>query len=661
MFGLQINQLATSVTIGGGDLVECLLCLDNAENQAAAVTDAIRITNSGGTANAITNDINLQNGETIDNKTNGTIALTATTTSLSGVLSIDGTSGTAISVTNTGITTDISLQNGETIDNNTDGTISLGTTTTLTASGALTISTGSNGVLTLSPNGTGNVVISGTTTGINSALDVTKTTSSCGFGCFGVLARPLFTTTESIANAVGGQIRTNTGAALTTASALLAGGPNITAGTITTANGLYVQSQGSASTTTAIGIYLEPMTGSTNNYGICFDCDGTFGTQTVASGIRWGTDGTAANNINAYRSANGQFTIDNGTPTTLFQVSTTANLLNLDDTTSRTERLCHGAGNGGTGTAAISDCSGTPGDYAEQYGTSDPSIEAGDLVVVDTDQPAQTITNKDGQVGSKAWVLKSSEAYQTSLIGVVSTSPNEVIGQNFTNEENPRPITLSGRVPVKVSTENGPIEAGDPITSSSTPGVAMKATASGPIIGKALEPYNESGVGKIIAIIQVGWYVAPLGSGQESGQSSITGVTDLALNSLTANTIILGSNQISLDQYGNLQINGNLALSGNEQISGNLDLTGSLTASSINTGELKISDKSSGSSSINAGGSTVIINNNVVTGNSKVLVTFNSDWAPADRFWVSKASGSFIVHVDKPVSTRANFDWIVVN
>ncbi|MBI4039324.1 hypothetical protein HY388_00670 [Candidatus Daviesbacteria bacterium] len=52
-------------------------------------------------------------------------------------------------------------------------------------------------------------------------------------------------------------------------------------------------------------------------------------------------------------------------------------------------------------------------------------------------------------------------------------------------------VALAGRVPVKVSLENGPIEKGDYLTSSSTPGVAMKATKPGQVVGKALEPFGQ--------------------------------------------------------------------------------------------------------------------------------------------------------------------------
>ncbi len=47
-------------------------------------------------------------------------------------------------------------------------------------------------------------------------------------------------------------------------------------------------------------------------------------------------------------------------------------------------------------------------------------------------------------------------------------------------------VGLSGRVPVKVSTKNGDIQPGDYITTSDIPGVGMKATEAGRVIGKAL-------------------------------------------------------------------------------------------------------------------------------------------------------------------------------
>ncbi len=62
----------------------------------------------------------------------------------------------------------------------------------------------------------------------------------------------------------------------------------------------------------------------------------------------------------------------------------------------------------------------------------------------------------------------------------------------------------AGRVPVKVSTENGSIEVGDALTSaSSTPGAAMKATGSGKILGYALEPFDATSTETILAFINL--------------------------------------------------------------------------------------------------------------------------------------------------------------
>jgi len=68
------------------------------------------------------------------------------------------------------------------------------------------------------------------------------------------------------------------------------------------------------------------------------------------------------------------------------------------------------------------------------------------------------------------------------------------------------PVTLAGCAPCKVTDENGPIKRGDLLTSSSTPGHAMRAKPiqmgglevyrPGTIIGKALDS-NPSGKGII--------------------------------------------------------------------------------------------------------------------------------------------------------------------
>ncbi|OGZ18691.1 MAG: hypothetical protein A2175_00150 [Candidatus Nealsonbacteria bacterium RBG_13_42_11] len=115
--------------------------------------------------------------------------------------------------------------------------------------------------------------------------------------------------------------------------------------------------------------------------------------------------------------------------------------------------------------------------------------EAGDLVSV--------IENQN--------IEKSSISFDPKLIGAITDSAAITMGGGL-NASNSRPVALAGRVPVKVSSENGPIEIGDALTSASSPGTAMKATAAGRVIGLALESYDSSDEdGKIMVFVNPHW------------------------------------------------------------------------------------------------------------------------------------------------------------
>lgn len=132
----------------------------------------------------------------------------------------------------------------------------------------------------------------------------------------------------------------------------------------------------------------------------------------------------------------------------------------------------------------------TGADLAEIYTTNDASIEAGDVVSLDP-----TL-----QAGMK----KSQKAYDQSVLGIVSTKPGLIIGSVDNEGINALPVALSGRVPVKISTENGKITAGDYLTTSSIPGVAMKSTKAGAIIGTAMMSFDSEGVGQILVFVKNG-------------------------------------------------------------------------------------------------------------------------------------------------------------
>ena len=128
-------------------------------------------------------------------------------------------------------------------------------------------------------------------------------------------------------------------------------------------------------------------------------------------------------------------------------------------------------------------------DLAEVYNSLDATLEPGEVVVF------------DGAVVAGA--KRSEQAYQNDLLGVVSTNPGMVLS-GPSGPGKPILVALSGRVPVNVSTENGAIEQGDSLTSSSIPGVAMKATNAGATIGTAMTSFNGEGVGTVVVFVKNG-------------------------------------------------------------------------------------------------------------------------------------------------------------
>ncbi|NQE46532.1 hypothetical protein C5S31_10975 [ANME-1 cluster archaeon GoMg2] len=105
-------------------------------------------------------------------------------------------------------------------------------------------------------------------------------------------------------------------------------------------------------------------------------------------------------------------------------------------------------------------------------------------------------------IGEDSKLQCSCTAYDTTVAGIVSTAPGVSLGTNETGNEGEKLIAVAGRVPCKVDASYAPIEPGDLLTTSNTPGHAMKATDPqiGTILGKALEPLD-SGTGVIEVLV----------------------------------------------------------------------------------------------------------------------------------------------------------------
>ena len=264
-------------------------------------------------------------------------------------------------------------------------------------------------------------------------------------------------------------------------------------------------------------------------------------------------------------------------------------------------------------------------DFAEIY-DSNQALEQGDLVTA---------------AGNRK-VSRTTTTYDQGVIGIVSTHPAAVINEgSFSVGVNPtdfnpnKPwVALAGRVPTKVSAENGNIEPGDLLTSSSTPGVAMKATATGPTVGKALEIFSGTGVGKIMVFVANSYYV---------------NLEDSATQTL----------QTKPDYLFNL-----ISRSGEAVFS-------KLTAAVASFGKLIFGEivvqkgaKSAGQSTLESGQNEIFIQSDKAHSDSLINLTPNSE--PDGVLYVKeKRSGEgFIVgvkRIDQNSAKEIKFNWLILN
>lgn len=145
-----------------------------------------------------------------------------------------------------------------------------------------------------------------------------------------------------------------------------------------------------------------------------------------------------------------------------------------------------------TGGVSAFDCTGnltvagdvllTGADCAEQFDITGRQMpEPGTVVVID----------------GPGRVRGSQEAYDKKVAGVVSGAggfKHGLLLDKRCSDEPRVPVALVGKVYCKVDAQYSPIQVGDLLTTSSTPGHAMKASdplkAFGSVLGKALESLN---------------------------------------------------------------------------------------------------------------------------------------------------------------------------
>lgn len=128
---------------------------------------------------------------------------------------------------------------------------------------------------------------------------------------------------------------------------------------------------------------------------------------------------------------------------------------------------------------------------------------------------AQIVEIKDPQVSaamivstSKDGFFLTTKEYDENIYGVVAELP-AITFIDTDDYAQKQQVVTTGNALVQVSAENGPIQEGDPITSTTKKGIGMKATKPGMVVGTALEnynPQNKEEVGKINIKVEVRYF-----------------------------------------------------------------------------------------------------------------------------------------------------------
>ncbi len=131
-------------------------------------------------------------------------------------------------------------------------------------------------------------------------------------------------------------------------------------------------------------------------------------------------------------------------------------------------------------------------DYAEGFDVSDETeIVPGAVLVIDPDHPGE--------------LRMSDTAYDRKVAGIVAGAQGLGSAVRLAPGQFDYDVALAGRVYCNVDATETSVEPGDLLTTSATPGYAMKVTdyarAQGAILGKAMEGLGKGQQGQILVLV----------------------------------------------------------------------------------------------------------------------------------------------------------------
>jgi hypothetical protein len=131
-------------------------------------------------------------------------------------------------------------------------------------------------------------------------------------------------------------------------------------------------------------------------------------------------------------------------------------------------------------------------DYAEGFDVSDlTKIDPGSVLIIDPDNPGK--------------LTLSITPYDTKVAGIVAGANETGSGVRLGTDQFDYDVALAGRVYCNVDATEEGVEPGDMLTTSATPGYAMKSTdymrAHGAILGKAMQRLQKGEKGQILVLV----------------------------------------------------------------------------------------------------------------------------------------------------------------
>ncbi|KKU95054.1 MAG: LPXTG-motif cell wall anchor domain protein, partial [Candidatus Gottesmanbacteria bacterium GW2011_GWA1_48_13] len=299
------------------------------------------------------------------------------------------------------------------------------------------------------------------------------------------------------------------------------------------------------------------------------------------------------------------------------------------------------------------------------YCQKDTGSDLAEWIGSNVDISAATIVSTDPQAAEK--VIPSTVPYDPHVVGIVATKPGWLIGDQNTGGIQ---MALVGRVPTRVSLTNGDIKIGDAITTSDIPGVGMKATKPGWIIGKAMQDLtgDVGTLGTITVFLDPVWQD---GVGEENLQVKIASISaELAQLRFTPETsnwqystesgklvttfpiqvpeiTVTGQLQVGLLTFDDLA-------SSISSLTGKITIKGDLAV----TGSLKVLGSSAGTAVFPSGTTELLVSSDLVSSASAVFATAEEAVPIGTQ---TTQPGEFILKIPSALPADLKVKWWIVN